>query len=228
MDFVKRNPAWVKKLLSVRGVLTQQELQGFPRLPFQEKEPPPKSIQVSRTYGEPLTEFKDVECAIIEHTIKAARTLRKSNLSAGAMAIFLRHGYRHHGECEYLTEDLHFANPLQSDLELTSCASDALRRIFKENRRITQGGIILCSLADANFRQRDLFEEELFANRAKLEKLSRVTDKINQHLGKRAIYPAMLAVPNGAKWKPAKRMASDGVVTMQTEFAVKTRQGPIP
>jgi DNA polymerase V len=164
---------------------------------------------VSRTYGEPLTEYGDVECAIIEHTIKAARTLRESGLSAGAMSVFLRHGYRHHGECEYLTDDICFAHPLQSDIELTSCARAVLRRIFKEGRRITQGGVILRNFSDANFRQRELFEEELFVNRAKLERLSRVTDMINQHLGKRAIYPAMLAGPNGAKWKPAKKMASN-------------------
>lgn len=193
MDFARRNPLWVKKSLSVRGVLTQQELQGFPRLSFQGEEPRPKSIQVSRTYREPLTEYNDVERVIIEHTIKAARTLRKSGLAAGTMSIFLRHGYRHHGECEYLSEDLHFAHPLQSDIELISSARAVLRLVFKEGRRITQGGVTLCNFADTNFRQRELFEDAIFANRAKLERLSLATDMINQRLGKRAIYPAMLA-----------------------------------
>ncbi|MDL2263079.1 Y-family DNA polymerase [Synergistaceae bacterium OttesenSCG-928-I11] len=213
MDFVRRDPLWVKKLLSVRGLITQQELQGHPRMPLQLEEQIPKSIQVSRTYSEPLTEFRDVECAIIEHTLKAGKSLRRWNLATCAMSVFIRHGYRHHGECEYLTDDIYFNNPLMSDIELIACAREVLRRIFKEGRRITQGGVILCNFADSNFKQRELFDENnLFAIRAKFERLARATDKINEHLGKRAIFPASLAGKDGGKWRPARKMASAGEI----------------
>jgi nucleotidyltransferase/DNA polymerase involved in DNA repair len=52
--FVDRGPVWVKKCLTIKGLMTQLELKGQPCIPLAEKTAPPKSIQVSRTWGHVL------------------------------------------------------------------------------------------------------------------------------------------------------------------------------
>ncbi|MDL2264615.1 hypothetical protein LJC31_08190 [Synergistaceae bacterium OttesenSCG-928-I11] len=69
-------------------------------------------------------------------------------------------------------------------------------------------------VADSNFKQLELFDEGSYEARAKFERLARATDKINAHLGRRAVFPAVLARKDGCKWKPAKNMASAGEITI--------------
>ena len=103
-DFVRKDPVWIKKHLTIRGVMTQYELKGQPCIPLVTQPPPAKSIQVSRTWGTVLESAEDVYPAILDNVVKAGRLLRKDKLSAGAMSIYLRYGYRHHGECGCATK----------------------------------------------------------------------------------------------------------------------------
>jgi DNA polymerase V len=205
VDFLRMNPVYVKKLLSIRGVMTQLELQGQPCLPLVTAAAPPKSIQVSRTWGTVLESDTDVTNAILDNVVKAGRLLRKDKLAAGAMAVYLRYGYRHYGECGYLTRDIFFDAPVMSDIELIHAARALLEIIYKPGYRYTQGGVILCRFSDANYRQRDLFAS--YETRVKYEKLSRAADAINEHFGDRVIYPANLAVKDKI-WRPNRKYIS--------------------
>jgi DNA polymerase V len=208
-DFVRMNPVTVKKLLTVRGVMTQLELSGQPCLPLLTAAAPPKSIQVSRTWGTVLESEDDVTNAIIDNVVKAGRLLRKDRLTAGAMAVYLRYGYRHHGECGYLTKDAYFREPILSDIELINAARMLLGEIFSPGYRYTQGGVILCRFLDSTYRQRNLFEEN--ETQKKYEALSRTVDAINEHFGERTVYPATLAGKE-KKWRPQQKYLSPGAM----------------
>ena len=199
-DFAGKDPVWIKKVMSIRGVITQYELRGQPCIPLVTEPAPPKSIQVSRTWGQKITSIDDVERAIIDNILKAGTLLRRDRLAAKAMAVYIRRGYRHHGECGYLSEDFYFGEPVMSDIELIDAARYLLRKIFVPGYQYTQGGITLCNFTDANYRQRTLFGNDN-ERKAKYETISRVTDEINEFLGHRAIYPATLAVKD-KPWKP--------------------------
>jgi hypothetical protein len=143
-----------------------------------------------------------------DNAVKAARQLRQNQLAAGAVSVYLRYGYRHHGECGYLTHDIFFDNPVQSDTELLGAARWLLRKIYQPGRRYTQGGVILCCFSDARFRQRELFEDDLWEKRSKWERFSRAVDEINEHFGERTIFPALLAVKD-KKWRPNRKHLSE-------------------
>jgi DNA polymerase V len=203
-DFIARDPVWIKKHLSIRGVMTQYELQGQPCIPLVTQPLPPKSIQVSRTWGSVLETAHDVYPAILDNILKAGRLLRQDKLSAQAMSVYLRYGYRHHGECGYFTEDANFDNPIRSDIELTAAAKRLLGKIFRPGYRYTQGGVILCKFSDARYRQLELFDENTYQRRAKFEQFSQAVDAINEHYGERVIYPVALAVKD-KKWRPNRK-----------------------
>jgi DNA polymerase V len=206
--FVRKDPAWVKKRFTVRGLITQLELKGQPCLPLVTDPSPPKSIQVSRTWGNVLESFEDVSPAMTDNIVKAGRQLRQNNLAAGAISVYLRYGYRHHGVCGYMTSDLFFDNPVLSDIELIDASGSLLRKIFQPGYRYTQGGVILCRLSDSGFRQRELFGDEAYERRLKLERFSRAVDQINEHFGERVIFPSCLAVKD-KKWRPNRKHLSE-------------------
>jgi len=199
-DFVRKDPVWIKKIMSIRGVMTQYELRSQPCYHLVTERAKPKSIQVSRTWGRKITSVDDIERAIIDNILKAGTLLRRDCLAAKSMCVYIRRGYRHHGECAYLKEDFYFNEPVMSDIELINTARDLIRKIFIPGYQYTQGGITLCNFTDANYRQRALFDDG-DEQKTKYERISHVTDEINYRLGRRAIYPAALAVKD-KPWKP--------------------------
>jgi DNA polymerase V len=186
--------------------MTQRELNGYPCFPLVTKPAPPKSIQVSRTWGSVLESEEDVSNAILDNVVKAGWLLRQNNLAAGAMSVYIRYGYRHNGECGYFTRDVFFDEPILSDIELINAMRTILAKIYKPGYRYTQGGVILCRFSDANYRQRDLFSD--YETRSKYERLSRAVDAINEHFGERVIYPSALAVKD-KKWRPHRQFLTN-------------------
>jgi DNA polymerase V len=190
--------------------MTQYELKGQPCIPLVTEPPIPKSIQVSRTWGSVIESLEDLERAIIDNVLKAGTLLRRDHLAATAMSVYARYGYRHYGECGYITNDVSFEDGVKSDMEMIQTAREILRKIYCPGQRYTQGGVILCYFTDANYRQQKLFDENR-EWKIKCEKFSSVTDAINKHLGGRAIYPATLAVQN-KPWRPHREHLSPGCV----------------
>jgi DNA polymerase V len=207
-DFVTKDPVWVKKHLTVRGLMTQLELKGQRCIPLAAGASPPKSIQVSRTWGTVLESFEDVMPAMTENVLSAGKQLRQNSLAAGTMSVYVRYGYRHHGQCGYFTRDIRFGNPISSDTELIGAAERLLGEMYQPGYRYTQGGVILCDFSDAKYRQRELFGDEIYERRLKLESFSRAVDAINEHFGERTVYPACLAIKE-KKWRPNRKHLSE-------------------
>jgi hypothetical protein len=89
-------------------------------------------------------------------------------------------------------------------MELMGAAKRLLGEIFQLGYRYTQGGVILSDFSDAKYRQRELFGDELYERRSKLESFSRAIDAINEHFGERVVYPACLAIKE-KKWRPNRK-----------------------
>ena len=200
LDFIGRDPAWVEKKLTSRGVITQMELRGFSIDRVDSSSRPPRSIQVSRSFGEPLTTLEELEKPVMEHAVSAGARLRRANLSAGAMSVYVRSGPKS-GNPSYFSQNTIFDELISSDHELIREALRSLREIYVGGHRYTKAGIGLSALEDSRFRQRMLFDEPCEAQRAKYERFARAADFINEKLGKTAIYPAALAVKD-KKWRP--------------------------
>jgi DNA polymerase V len=209
LDLALKDPDWIKKKLTSRGIITQMELQGLSIDKVDSSSRQPRSIQVSRSFGEALTTLEELEKPIMEHAAGAGARLRAAGLSAGAMSVYVRSGPKS-GNPRYFSQDTAFSEPIFSDHELIREALRSLREIYIPGHRYTKAGIGLSDLSDARFRQRMLFDEPDEARRAKYEKFARAADFINEKLGKAAIYPAALAVKD-KKWRPrSENMSSYG------------------
>jgi DNA polymerase V len=201
-DFIRMDPLWVKQQLTIRGLMTQTELKGQSCIQLVTKTPPPKSIQASRTWGHDLDSFDDVWHAMLENVCKAGRQLREDDLAAGTLSAFIRYG--HYGDCGYFSRILSFKEPIQNDVELVEALKILIESIYQQGYKYSQGGVTLGDLLDARYRQRGLFDQEEFEQRAKLERFSRAVDTINMEVGERIVYPATLCVKE-KKWRSNRK-----------------------
>ncbi len=194
LDLANRDLGWVRKKLSVRGVMTALELRGYPCVEPVAPAKAPQSIQVSRSFGRELFTVEELSCPVVEHILGAGARLRADGLAAKALEVSIRWGY-HGGAYQYLSGDASFDEPICSDQELIRAALTLLPRIYRSGKNYTKAGVTLTGLCDATHRQRSLFADT--AERDKLERLSAVSDMINDKFGGRAIYPALLAGDDG-------------------------------
>lgn len=189
-DLANRNLDWVRKKLSVRGVMTALELRGYPCAEQVAAAKTPQSIQVSRSFGRELFTVDELSRPVAEHILGAGTRLRAGGLAAKALEVSIRWGY-HGGTYQYLFGDVSFDEPVCSDLELIRAALALLPRIYRSGKNYTKAGVTLTGLCDATHRQRSLFADA--SARDKLERLAAVSDMINDKFGGRTIYPALLA-----------------------------------
>ena len=159
----------------------------------------PKSIQVSRSFGEKITKYGELLDAVQNFTVAAARQLRAANSGAKKLRVYIRSGS--YEQREYQSAEVTFDTPQSLDASLMSAARKLLEGIYQPGTAYTKAGIeipYLCSQAECE--QQLLFEEKNETRTA----AEKAADAINKELGISIMKPAQLyAAPNEVKrWKP--------------------------
>ena len=78
------------KKLGIIGKRLQLELKGNKCLPIEAIKKPKKEIQVSRSFGNPITKLEDLTQALAIYAIKASAKMRSQNLQTSAISVFAR------------------------------------------------------------------------------------------------------------------------------------------
>lgn len=78
-DLIRRDVEWVRRKLSIRGVMTMLELKGYPCIELENRCKAPQSIQVSRSFGEQLHSLDDLKKPVVEDTLGAASRLPRQD-----------------------------------------------------------------------------------------------------------------------------------------------------
>ena len=77
------------KKLGIVGQRLQLELKGYKCLPLEKTRNPKKEIQVSRSFGPPVTKLEDLTQALATHAIKASEKMRSQNLQSSDILEYL-------------------------------------------------------------------------------------------------------------------------------------------
>lgn len=187
-EFLKRNKiatAWdyaqlddlvLKTQRGIRGLMTAWELRGTACIHY-EYPAAKKSIQVSRSFGNPLYTYDELKIPVAQFVAGAAANLRHQGSRAGALTVMIRTGY--YDEIPYANaRTVLFGEPLSRDGELIFEAHKVLKDIYKEGPRYQKAGIILSSFSSGINYQKRIFEE-LDLENDKEKRLSRAIDEIN-------------------------------------------------
>lgn len=195
-DFVALDPELVREMLTVTGQRTHAELRGISCISFSEAPPSRKSIACTRSFGRAITDFDEMRDAVATYASRAAEKLRRFNLKAGAMQVFMR--------TNEFNDDPKYSNSVTIGIEATadsfaliSAATRAARNMWRDGFRYFKAGVILIDL----YRGHELPMTDLFASRdpEKSKAIMSALDSINGRYGRESVRPGGL-VRQTAAW----------------------------
>jgi DNA polymerase V len=90
LDLQRMAPAVARARWSVVLEKTVRELQGVPCFGFEDQPPPKQQIACTRSFGQPVTQWVDLQAAVTEFACRAAEKLRRQSSHAGRVMVFIR------------------------------------------------------------------------------------------------------------------------------------------
>lgn len=212
VDFIRKDEMWIKKTFGILTLYTAWELKGHPAHALVSSRKPPKSIMVSRSFGNSVTKYADMLDPLLCFTASAARQLRKARQNTGKMAIFISTN-RFDQEKFYANGKEHsFREPKFLDADLMASAEAMLKEIFIEGYQYKKCGVVLSDFTDTSAGiQTALFTES--GNMVyRRTRAAETIDNINSEYRQSLIKPAVLfnSPDDEKKWMPKSEFNSGG------------------
>ena len=212
-DLSQANPEFIRKNFSVIMEKTSLELKGISCIKKKESEQN-KSIIVSRSFGSDVFSLEELEEALSDYTARACAKLRKQNLRANAIEVFLNTNQFNSNNAQY--KNSHFYTlpfPTNDTSEIIQHAKKALNIIYKFGYYYHKIGICISDFKDENKQQLQIFNKHDYN---KSDKLMAVIDKINKNMGNNSIFIAAQGTENS--WKNLSQNKSSEYTTNWNEL----------
>ncbi len=148
---------WIKSRMTVRGLMTAWELRGRCCIPLEDAPPPKKSILTSRSFGYPVTTWRDMAEAVAAYTTRAAEKLRRQHGVCSHIMVFLLTNPHKPDEPQYSNAfTAALPAPTSHTPTLLAAARQALEHIYRPGHAYKKAGIMLTGLQPASSRQLSL------------------------------------------------------------------------
>jgi len=170
----------IKEHLGVMGQRLVLELRGTVCYPMDKNPETKKEICTSRSFGQPLTTYEELEQATMTYVNKVAQKLRKQKSLANSLLIFIMTNKFATGPQYVNYKIIHLPVPTNQTAELIHYAVIALKKLFKKGYAYKKSGVIVSDVVPAKGVQSNLWDE---VNREKNKKLLEVIDQINSKAG---------------------------------------------
>jgi DNA polymerase V len=208
------DPLWMRKNFSIIQEKTVRELRG--EICFDVEIPQSrKSIQVSRSFGDTISKYDDLEEAVATFAIRAAEKARSDGTVASAVYVHVNTSRFKKNKEDYYSNGVvvPFPEPTSNSIEIIAAAKNGLRQIFVTNIQYKKATVILLNLIDAEFAaaQKYLFDknESYSPERKETEnKLMNSIDEINRRFGRHTIFFGVESINKPAAWNARKNMTS--------------------
>lgn len=180
LDFKSANIPAIRKRLGVVGERMLRELNGISCLELEEAPPQRKGIVASRSFGSPIQSLDELREALANHVARASLKLRRFELLATHMQVFLSTNRFREDERQYHPAiGTSLPSPTSSTLELMTAAGHLLERIYRQGYRYKKTGVMLAPLVPANEYQPSLFDTPPREPAA----IDKIVDEINRRMG---------------------------------------------
>lgn len=173
----------MRRRFSVVMEKTIRELNGTVCLELEEVRGPQQQILSTRSFGQPVREIEGLSEALTLYTTRAAEKLRKKQLFAGSVYVYIR-------TSPFREDSRFYSNALTVPLpvathdtrQLVKAALWALRRIYQPGHDYAKAGVSLGELVPAQAIQQDLFHSSPQADNT--ARLMQAMDAINRKMGR--------------------------------------------
>lgn len=175
------NDRLIRKQMGIVGLRLVYELRGVSCLSLETCPPPRKGIISSRSFGRKIESLEELKEAVAAYVTKAAIKLRKQNLAAQILTVFLTTNPYSKNDKQYSKSIVfHLPTAINNTVELIHYAMQGVEQIFKEGYRYKKAGVMLAELIPACQIQTTLFD---LSNNKRKNKLTETIDMINDTMG---------------------------------------------
>jgi len=179
-DLRDAQEGWVRQKMGVVGHRTVMELRGTPCVDLETIPQDKQTVCVSRTFGKPMTDYEGLHAAIATFVMKAGEKLRKLDLVATNINVFVHTDPFREDRAQYsksVTVDLLTATNHSG--KILAGALRGLRGIYRSGYHYKRAGILLLELERSGHAPRTLFEHD----DQKGQRLMAAIDAINGRYG---------------------------------------------
>ena len=186
---MRADDLWLKENFSINTLYTAWELRGFPAYPLAANHGAAKSVQVSRSFGEPVYSFDELLDAVSYFTICAARQLRGMKQRASRMGLYLRTSPFHRENFYSRFEECSFREPRSLDADFLAAARGLLSRVFEAGRPYKKAGVLLSGFTDVSCGVQGLLFDGEESGSPAAHRAAETADALNAEFGRVVIAP---------------------------------------
>ncbi|MEA1972813.1 MAG: Y-family DNA polymerase [Candidatus Cloacimonadota bacterium] len=216
LDLITANEWWMKSAFTIVGLKTLRELKGIPQSNLTSEIPNRKSIVSSRSFGQPVEDFENMRQSIIFHTTIAVRKLRKQNLVASSIMVFIStNPYKNEPQyTNYQSEKI--AIPSAFTPDFIYIATKLLSSIYCDHYKYKKAGVMISNIISEIDSPIELFSDAYADGSKKI--IMQTIDLINNKFGKNTIHFGLSQ--KNQNWKMKSQKLSPKYTTDINEIAV--------
>ena len=179
------NTTWVRNRRSIIEEKIVKELRGIPCYSIGTYYLNKKSICTSRTFGEMVVSYNDLESSIAMYTARCAEKLRIQNSCAMFAHIFISTNPFREKYKQYIRYQIvNFPVGTNDTGEMLTYILKVLKKIFRSGYEYKKAGVIVGGIIPESHVQSNLFD---IVNRFKSSKIMGAMDSINSKMGRDCI-----------------------------------------
>jgi DNA polymerase V len=210
----------IRKRFSVVLQRTAYELQGTVCYELGSDDVPRKQVIYSRTFGRTVDNLPELREALAVFTDRAAAKLRRENLAAAMISIYIKTNKFKPDEPQHSNSiDVGLPRPTNHSPELIQAAHTGLEQVYKCGYRYKKMGVCLFELIDDAIMQGDLFDQVEPETKERSRRLMSTIDRINAEYGRGAIkFGSMGVGGERRRWHSNQTMRSPKYTTRLDEL----------
>ncbi len=176
------DPNRVREHCGVVGQRLVLELRGESCIALEDRVPDRKTVCVSRSFNRTITSIEPLREAVVTFASQAGVKLRRQDLAAGALLVFIQTDQHAPPEVEQYgnSAGLRFTVATFDSRELAHAATRCLDRVYRPQHAYKKAGVLLLDLKKRQRVQPGLFDKQ---DRVKAHRLMTVMDRINHDHG---------------------------------------------
>lgn len=212
-DLKKAPEAWIRSKMNVTGARIVKELNAISCIPMEDAPAHRKAICISRSYGRPTKNYRELEEATAAFVSRLAEKLRKQKMLATRLTVFVMTNRFARGPRYVNFKTINLSVPTHSTAELNRMMVKALSSLFRKGYLYKKSGILAEELIPENIRQTSLWDS---TDHEKQEKLMKALDLINAKTGRDSVRYALQGFDR--KWKMRQEKLSASYTTKWSDI----------
>lgn len=215
LDLKHLRPQLAQQLMGIHGRQMVAELNSISCWGIQKYHKKPKSIAVTRTFGNDTSDIDVLEAALTTFATKAVYKLRRSSQLTNRVGFFMATN-KHKPGYQSFSLEAHLPAPTSDTAQIIQTSIHLMRSVFSPSKSYHRAGIWLHDFTNTTSLQIDLLgNRNIGEHEASLQRMKAI-DTLNARYGKHTVYFASEDL--GSIWQPKHQIKTPRYTTRWNEL----------